>query len=851
MEVLGSIVTIITVCDQVRKIYDFWSSVQDAPVEVAVILENLQAIQAITERLAKDPDDYSDPDAPLHTVLQTCSKSIVRLEALLADFDISSPSRRKRRWAAVKAVWKRDQLEKFQVLLERTKSSLVLATQLKSEHNTRFDLAIIAANVDDIKARQENTIITTISAQSELSDISSHVKSIRAEVHGMAQKFEQSSGVFKVSAEIESVMSTLLAKALSSTEMQHAIDSIIASNRVNEGLQGIKSVNITGVKDLDTIIKRQDSLRVQEVPLVNPEDSIVSSRTRERQIIQRHYERTDTKLGTFYYYTKIMSVQTIRWGSNFLSEQSGPLQVHEIETCLTMVPAEWLLKYGATISCGKTPRGFSYQFYCFPVVREDSLIFEFCQQGNIAGIKSLFARKLASPIDTDSQGLTPLHVAATYGNTELCAFLLEQGANVNTVDYKYHHTAAHKLMWHPQRDPKTRLQVSRLLAEYGADFSMEDHQGWTPYTIGTANLLESSAHDWLLRQGSGTDFDPSARDVGGFTTLHTFMSVVGGPAIIDLLLRLGSNANDTLEPPPKSSYGFYRGRTALHFLTYRALTGRVLKKWPSKENFIAIASLLFDSGADPHVLTVQGYSPTMIAMREYEAFCWWRESVGGAGYDMEEFVEKECQLSSKMIKQGWNKEGLRSLFDSPLPRPNFLEKADFAQQQAWWKAQVETHYPSNGIPQFHTLQAAPRYNWLTRPKNMSSGGFEFRGYCVSLRLNASYTESQLALVTVYIWPTPGQRRNSTGFPSSQHKMRGFHYGAALVVVFRRRHLTFMIVLKASSARYRWRLIEEVDDYEHVAEVAYILADQCQSEKMENLEAKRRWFTKGTKRVEEL
>ncbi|MCJ1404577.1 hypothetical protein MMC11_007803 [Xylographa trunciseda] len=851
MEVLGSVVTVVTVCDQVRKIYDFWSSVQDAPAEVAVILENLQAIQAITERLAKDPDDYSDPRSPLYPALQACNNSVSRLETLLAEFDLSNSSRRKRKWAAVKAVWKRDQLERFQVLLERTKSSLVLATQLKSEHNTRSDLALIAANVDDIKARQENTITTTIAAHSELSDISSHVQSIRAEVRGMARKFEQSSGVAKVSAEIESVMSTLLAKALSSPEMQHAIDSIVASNRSNENLQGIGSINLAGGKLLDTITKRQDSIRVREVPFVDPEDGIISSRTKERQIIQRHYERTDTKLGTFYYYTRIMSVQTIRRSSNALSEQPGPLKVHEIETCLTMVPAEWLLRYGATISFGKTTRGFSYQFHCFPVVREDSLIFEFCQQGNISGIQSLFTRKLASPIDTDSQGLTPLHVAATYGNADLCAFLLEQGADVNSVDYKYHHSAAHKLMWHPQRDSKTRLEVSRLLAGHGADFSMEDHQGWTPYTIGTANLMESSAHDWLLRQGSGTDFDPSARDLGGFTTLHTFMSVIGGPSIIALLIRLGSNVNDTLEPPPKSSYGFYEGRTALHFLSYRALTGRVLKRWPSKENFTAIAAILFDNGADPYVLTVQGYSPTMIAMREYEAFCWWRESVQSAIYDFEEFVDKECQLPSKMIKQGWNREGLLALFEAPLLRPDFLAEADFAQQQAWWKAQVEAYYPHKGIPEVYALQHAPRYGLLAKPRRLSSGALEFRGYRVSVKSNASYTASNLALATVYVWPTPGQRRNSVGLPSGPRKMRGFRHRGGMVLVFRRRHLTFMAVLKASAARYRWRMIDEVDDYEHVAEVAYILADQCQSEKMENLEAKRRWFTKGTKRVEEI
>ena len=185
--------------------------------------------------------------------------------------------------------------------------------------------------------------------------------------------------------------------------------------------------------------------------------------------------------------------------------------------------------------------------------------------------------------------------------------------------------------------------------------------------------------------------DPYHRDHGGITIIHTFMSNLGGPAvsgepaIIDLPVRLGSDVNMTLEPPPNSSYEFFRGRTTLHFLTYKALRGRVLRRWPSKTHFKAIAEVLVRNGANPHVLTDQDYSPTMIAMRQYKAFCWWRESLVEAGFDLEDFVDKERKLLSKMVKQGWDKEALLSLFKQSFTRDTSLQKADFREQQAWWK----------------------------------------------------------------------------------------------------------------------------------------------------------------------
>lgn len=89
----------------------------------------------------------------------------------------------------------------------------------------------------------------------------------------------------------------------------------------------------------------------------------------------------------------------------------------------------------------------------------------------------------------------------------------------NRIPYGIHHvlqrfllvpsTHFHKLMWYPQTNEHSKVEVGRLLSQYGADLSIEDHQGWTAYTIGTADVPQTTAHEYLLRQGCGTDFDPT------------------------------------------------------------------------------------------------------------------------------------------------------------------------------------------------------------------------------------------------------------------------------------------------------------------------------------------------------
>jgi hypothetical protein len=67
------------------------------------------------------------------------------------------------------------------------------------------------------------------------------------------------------------------------------------------------------------------------------------------------------------------------------------------------------ITYGLFISA-KATSGWQYSLEPFRAVEETALVFEFCREGNLEGVKALFKRNEASPWDRDPKGQTPLLV---------------------------------------------------------------------------------------------------------------------------------------------------------------------------------------------------------------------------------------------------------------------------------------------------------------------------------------------------------------------------------------------------------------------------------------------------------
>lgn len=89
---------------------------------------------------------------------------------------------------------------------------------------------------------------------------------------------------------------------------------------------------------------------------------------------------------------------------------------YEHEMLITICPASWLLKLGVSFAprgslSRSTISGWKYKFNPFRLVPSDALIFEFCQNNNLAGVQSLLSRGEASVKDMNFEGRTPLHVS--------------------------------------------------------------------------------------------------------------------------------------------------------------------------------------------------------------------------------------------------------------------------------------------------------------------------------------------------------------------------------------------------------------------------------------------------------
>ena len=94
-------------------------------------------------------------------------------------------------------------------------------------------------------------------------------------------------------------------------------------------------------------------------------------------------------------------------------------ELYENETLFTARPATWLIKLGVKYELNlafsySSITGWKQSLTTFSLVPDDSLIFEFCAEGNLPAIRSLFSRGLSSTKDIGSWGQTPLHVSQNF-----------------------------------------------------------------------------------------------------------------------------------------------------------------------------------------------------------------------------------------------------------------------------------------------------------------------------------------------------------------------------------------------------------------------------------------------------
>lgn len=152
-------------------------------------------------------------------------------------------------------------------------------------------------------------------------------------------------------------------------------------------------------------------------------------------------------------------------------------------------------------------------------------IFDAAAIGDVGAVRALLTGDRASVNDHGPDGLTALHLAASFGHLELARLLLGRGADPNAVSLN----EARITPLHSAVSAKHRDTASLLLA-LGASPNVVQHGGWTPLHAAARNGDEEIV-DMLLLRGA----DPTRAGDDGHTAID--LAEVNGHAAIARRLR--------------------------------------------------------------------------------------------------------------------------------------------------------------------------------------------------------------------------------------------------------------------------------------------------------------------------
>ncbi|UCG93256.1 MAG: ankyrin repeat domain-containing protein [candidate division WOR-3 bacterium] len=205
-------------------------------------------------------------------------------------------------------------------------------------------------------------------------------------------------------------------------------------------------------------------------------------------------------------------------------------------------------------------------------------IFDAVDKGDIERITFLITKDPECANQREEKyGLTPLHMAASNGQIDICKVLIEKGADVHATDYSQR-TALHFVAYHGHPE------MIKLFIDKGIDANAQDNNGYTPILWAIFGKKTNTINELVQH---GADLNPPIRL--GRSVLH-LAAASSNAEIIEYLLKKGIDIN------AKSDYG----NTPL-FWALRA------------KNYDNI-KILIENGADLDVINNDGHTPISLAV---------------------------------------------------------------------------------------------------------------------------------------------------------------------------------------------------------------------------------------------
>ena len=123
----------IQICEELKKLHDFWQSVKEAPNDIASISAELKIfitwLTVIAKNYQRQNSNYrSSSEAAATDTLKLCLATVHDMSAGIRDLENRiAKGASSRRWASVKFVFRKDKREKAMAQIERMKSLIIIA----------------------------------------------------------------------------------------------------------------------------------------------------------------------------------------------------------------------------------------------------------------------------------------------------------------------------------------------------------------------------------------------------------------------------------------------------------------------------------------------------------------------------------------------------------------------------------------------------------------------------------------------------------------------------------------------------------------------------------------------------